>query len=182
MEKDDMIENRGRKMVISLFAFYTLALTVAFATPENILEYTWARWFVDLMSFIPYVAKVGEVSPIPQIAQFTAAVMWLATPLMYVAFHRYMVRISEPPCSSSIKIKQALKLVFVFYVCCPAIVLTLAFLIIGPHALEIETSTRLGIGLLGTINMLAVAVLSASVVWSITNWRSLLYGNFKRLN
>lgn len=68
-----------------IFGYLPLGVLIAMLTPDNILEYPWARTYTDFMaSLIPYIAEVGRWTKVPA-TQFIAALMNLVAILISIS-------------------------------------------------------------------------------------------------
>lgn len=165
----------------TLLLYFVVGLAVAFATPENILEHSWSRWLVNFMSFIPYVEKAGQASPIPQVAQFFAAVMCVLSWVMVLPMWRSAYPFPPEIANTRIRVRQILKyggaILFMF---------ALAVWVIFYPSFEsrlghMQISSRIGMGAYGTLVLGAVPFLSMAVIIFIKNWRYIVYGDMNKL-
>ncbi len=82
-------KRKGFIVTVTMGGYFTIGVLLAFVIPDGILAYPWAANFVSWMAgFIPQIAKAGARSPIPGIAQFYSAVMWLLAPLVLIVLLR----------------------------------------------------------------------------------------------
>lgn len=81
-------ERRKQRMSLVVIGGYMLTgIVVAFTTPDDILNHHWAQAFVEFIGgIVPSVAELMPTSPIHDVAQFYAAVMWALAPLVTGTF------------------------------------------------------------------------------------------------
>lgn len=77
---------KQRMSLAVIMGYILIGVVVAFVTPENILSHRWAQVFVEFVGgIVPSVAGIMPTSPIHDVAQFYAAVMWALAPIVVVA-------------------------------------------------------------------------------------------------
>ena len=75
--------------IAAFFAYLPIGLAMAMLIPDNILDYHWARIYVDFISsWLPCVAEVGRWTKVPS-TQFIAAVMNLLA-MLWMLWHTYI--------------------------------------------------------------------------------------------
>lgn len=173
---------RKNRLARNTMLFYFVAgLVVAFVTPENMLQYPWARGFVDFMSFIPYVAKVGLASFAHPIAPFFAAVMcvlsWVILPRMWGSAYPFPQEITQ----NSVRVRQILK----YGGAVLFLVMLVMWAIISPSfdsgLGRLQISSRVGMGMCATIVLGGMPFISMVVAIFIRNWRYVVYGDMEKL-
>lgn len=165
----------------TLLLYFVAGLTVAFVTPENILEYPWARWFVNFMSFIPYVEKAGQASPIPQIAQFFAAVMCILSWVIILPMWRSAYSLPQEIANSRIRVRQIFKWLGAVILFIVPVVWVIFYPNFDSRLGQIQISSRIGMGAYGTFVLGAVPFFLMVVVMLIKNWRHIVYGDMEEL-
>lgn len=165
----------------TLLLYFVAGLTVAFATPENILEHPWARWFVSFMSFIPYVEKAGQSSPIPQIAQFFAATMCILSWVIILPMWRSAYSFPTEITNSRIRVRQIVKWLGAIIVYIVGIVWVIFYPSFDGRLGQLQISSRIGMGAYGALVLGAVPFFSIAVVMLIKNWRHIVYGDMDEL-
>ena len=80
-----------------MIGYLLTGIILAFANPDNILNYRWAQAFVEFMGgIVPSVAGLMPTSPIHDVAQFSAAVMWALAPFVTGALFFAMKDTANP--------------------------------------------------------------------------------------
>lgn len=162
---------------IGIFAvLFAVSAAVAAWTPDDILTRPWARAYVDFVAgLIPAVESVPEFSPLPGVAQFYFAVMWLTVPVMFGICIYGGIKGLEHQCNGALrKVRGKLKWigvviflpVFLYYA------LYLKFLghFPGPRLTRLLVSSRCGLEFFGAFELVAPCLLDSGSA----NWRRLL--------
>lgn len=172
--------SKGIIVPVSFLIYMVIGLIVAFSTPENILERKWALSLVEALSFIPYVKHIGLYGPIPQVAQFFAAIMYICAFLPMVA----LLMEIEPQFNglgTKFKFGQFAKHGIVLYVLFPFMVLNAGISAPSSTRLSLaETTSRLGLSLLGSLHVFSAIFLIFGTLVGIYFWRYLAYGELKK--
>ncbi|MDX1253072.1 MAG: hypothetical protein IDH49_12630 [Gammaproteobacteria bacterium] len=78
---------KQRMSLAVIMGYILIGVVVAFVTPENILSHRWAQMFVEFVGgIVPSVAEIMPTSPIHDVAQFYAAMMWVLAPFVTGTF------------------------------------------------------------------------------------------------
>ena len=172
----DFDRKRADKIISAIAVFYfSIGLTVAFIIPIDMLDRNpWARSFVEFMSFIPYVQKVGMASSIPQIAQFCAAVMWAMAPAVFFILLYAIWHIRRA--SSNVQYGRAVKY-FLLISLIGIFILTGWEPSVETTHMRLESNSILGIGILGSFRNFGLLFLTAVAVVMLRNWRWLICGD-----
>lgn len=175
------LRRKGRHARNALLLYFVAGLAVAFLTPENILEHEWARGFVNLMSFIPYVDKVGQASFAHPVAPFFAAVMFVLSMAVMWPLLRSTSPFLQEIVNRRIRVHQILKYAGLVFV----LITFLAWQIFYPsfnyRLGRLQISSRIGMGMYGTILLAALPFFSMVVVTCFKNWRHIVYGDMNEL-
>lgn len=166
-------------IITSLLVYFIFGAILAFTTPENILEKKWAQTLVETLSFIPYVKGIGLYSPIPQVAQFFAAFMYLCS-LLPITVLLMTAKPQVNELGSKFKVGQFAKYGFVFYLVFPFLVLNAGVSAPSDTRLWLaETSSRLGLSILGSMHVFSALFLISGTLLGIYYWKYLAYGELK---
>ena len=174
-------KRRGRFARNVLLLYCLAGLAVAWATPRNVLEYEWARGFVNFMSFIPYVEKVGQASSAHPIAPFFAAVMFVLSMFIFWPLLQATYSFPQKINNSRVRVRQTLKWVGMVIFIVWLVIWTIFDHNFTTRLGRLEISSRVGIGIFGTISMAGVPFFSVAVIHCVKNWRHILYGDFDEL-
>lgn len=165
----------------TLLLYFVVGLTVAFATPENILEHPLARWFVNFMSFIPYVEKVGQASSAHQIAPFFAAVMCVLSWVMILPMWRSAYSFPPEIANRHIRVRQILKYGGAIIFMVTLLVWVVFYPSFDARLGRMQISSRIGMGIYGTIILGGMPFVSLVVTIFIKNWRHIVYGDMDEM-
>ncbi len=154
------VKDKKNRIVMSaaLGGYIAFGFLLALFIPENILEQPWAAAFVAWMAdYIPQIAEAGIHSPIPDVAQFHSAVMWLLIPIVFIVLVR---NISDNMLSQSEKEYRKRKwfMLFGMVIFVPVVIY---FLYDSPASgpgriSQAALSSRLGLGLMQSMTFGAV--------------------------
>lgn len=161
-------------------ALFAVSAAVAGLTPEDILIRPWARVYVDFVAgLIPAVARVPEFSPLPGVAQFYFAVMWLTVPLMFGIY--IYVFVKAPPYRRNEVFRQARgKLKWIGMVIFLSVLLYYGAYLQplgtppGAWLTRLQMSSRFGLGCYGGMEFGAIPMAAGFLVILVLNWRRLL--------
>lgn len=165
--------------IFSILSYVSIGVVIAFFAPANVLEREWAKTLVEIMGFIPYVKYSGTYSAVPQVAQFFSCILLLISPLLVFVMLKTTLPLDKP-IGKKIKLDQFVKFGVGYYFLLP---LVLSILVAAPSNIKIsiaETSTRLGLALLGTLHMLCITMAISLIIFGVYCWRYLAYGKFKQ--
>lgn len=167
---------------VSLLIYLVIGLIVAFSTPENVLERKWALSLVEALSLIPYVKHIGLYSPIPQVAQFFAAIMYICCLLPFAAM-MLEAKSQTRILGTEFKFGQFIRYGTVFYLIFPFLVLNVG--VSGPSDTRLwlaETTSRVGLAILGSLHILSAITFIFLTLFGIYYWKYLVYGELKKAN
>jgi len=170
--------------VFIIYVYLPLGVTVALLTPDNILDYSWARAYTDFMaSWLPYVAEVGRWTKVPA-TQFIAAVMNLVAMLLSLSMiycSKYYLeekieRLSKMPKK---KLIYLLLICIPFFICASYVILFFAP-IANPPGQRDKTmiGSNLGMGVYGSMIIASGWIGIAAVVVIIISYCGLLRRRF----
>lgn len=164
---------------IGIFAvLFAVSAAVAAWTPDDILTRPWARAYVDLVAgLIPAVESVPEFSPLPGVAQFYFAVMWLTVPATCGIY--IYVFVKAPSYRRNEVFRRARgKLKWMAVVILLPPVLYYGFYLNFPAGTQVVrllmSSPRFGLGFVGICLFISMPMFAGFWVILILNWRRLL--------
>ncbi len=165
----------------TILLYLVTGLTVAFVTPENIMGYAWAQWFANLMSFIPYVEKVGQASSAHQIAQFFAAVMCVLSVAIILPLWRSLYPLPAEIANRRIRVRQTLKYAGTIFFMVWLLVWVIFYPSFDTRLGRFQINSRIGMGMYGTIILGGMPFISLIVIKLIQNWRHIVYGDMDEI-
>lgn len=159
---------------------FAVSAALAAWTPEDILARPWVKVYVDFMArLIPSVGGVPKFSPLPGVAQFYYAVMWLTVPLTFGSYIYIFVK--APPYRRNEVFRRAHgKIKWMAMVIFIPMVLYYAFNFLflgeppGSRLVRFQMSSRFGLGFVGTCEFIAMGMVAGFWVILILNWRRFL--------
>lgn len=157
-----------------VYGFFVVGAILAAVTPADILNAPWAQNFVNEVAvFVPFVERVGKVSPIPQVAQFFSAVMWIfAIALLFIC--SYAALCNENRVKDRV-IRQfqnkRLRMTYFAIVCIYLIWFMYVYPVDGSSRLvRIMIGSRAGLGIFGSMSILSFAVFGLGLVILARYW------------
>lgn len=171
--------------VFIIYVYLPLGVLLALLTPDNILDYTWARDFTNFMAtWLPYVAEVGRWTKVPA-TKFIASVMNLVAILCSLSLIYCLQYFSEERLERLRKMPKK-KLFFLIFVGIPFFIITSYTLLFfipvdNPPGYrdKIMIGSKLGMGFYGSIIIASCWLGIAGVIVGVISFCSLILSTNK---